>query len=167
MTCNFEIRTLNPDDRAWVGQFIAERWGAEKVIAHGAVYYPRELPGFVAIANGERTGLVTYHIEGDSCEIVTLDSLKQNLGIGSTLIGAVKHVARESECKRLWLVTTNDNLRALRFYQMRGFVLAALHRGAVNESRKFKPEIPLLGMDGIPIRDEIELEMALEERSRD
>ncbi|HEX7715028.1 MAG TPA: GNAT family N-acetyltransferase, partial [Bacillota bacterium] len=64
-------------------------------------------------------------------------------------------------CQRLWLITTNDNLAAIRFYQLRGFVLVALHRDAIAQSRKLKPEIPLRGIDGIPIRDEIELEVVL------
>jgi ribosomal protein S18 acetylase RimI-like enzyme len=60
----------------------------------------------------------------------------------------------------------NDNLHALRFYQKRGFVLVALHRNALEASRKLKPEIPLVGIDGIPIRDEIELELVLDDKTR-
>jgi hypothetical protein len=59
----------------------------------------------------------------------------------------------------MWLVTTNDNLEALRFYQRRGFVLSALRAGAVDEARReLKPMIGRVGNFGIPIRDEIELE---------
>jgi ribosomal protein S18 acetylase RimI-like enzyme len=104
---------------------------------------------------------LTYHIDGDACEIVTLDSQREGWGIGTALIEAVKAAARQSGCGRLWLVTTNDNTHALRFYQKRGFILAALHRDAVAASRAIKPEIPFFGVDGIPIRDEIELEMSL------
>ncbi len=156
------LRSLTQTDRAWVARLITERWGAETIVAHGAVYHPHKLPGFVAIENDDRVGLVTYHIDGDACEIVTLDSLHPNRGIGTALIDAVKRAAQQSQCRRLWLITTNDNLHALRFYQKRGFVLAALHRGAVNESRKLKPEIPLIGMDGISIRDEVEMEQRIE-----
>jgi hypothetical protein len=52
--------------------------------------------------------------------------------------------------------------KALRFYHLRGFLLAAIYRNAIAASRKLKPEIPLQGIDGIPIRDEIELELLLE-----
>ena len=79
----------------------------------------------------------------------------------SAEIEAVKEVACKAGCRRLWLITTNDNLNALRFYQKRGFALVAVHRNALEISRKFKPEIPLIGADGIPLRDEIELEMIL------
>jgi hypothetical protein len=63
---------------------------------------------------------------------------------------------------RAWLVTTNDNMRALRFYQRLGWELVAVHRGAVDRAREtLKPEIPRVGNDGIPLRDEIELEYRL------
>jgi hypothetical protein len=77
------------------------------------------------------------------------------------LLQAVCDAARKACCNRLWLITTNDNVDALRFYQRFGFSLVALHRDAVRESRRLKPSIPETGKDGIPIRDEIELEMQL------
>ena len=78
-----------------------------------------------------------------------------------SLIDAVKEIAAAAGCKRIWLITTNDNTAALRFYQKYGLALVAVHRNAVEASRRLKPEIPLTGNDGIPIRDEIELEMVL------
>lgn len=154
----FTLRPLQPEDAAWVAQHIAAEWGAEIVVAHGAVYRPAGLPGFVAEAAGAPVGLLTYHLAGDACEIVTLDSARPGRGIGTALLVAAEEDARRAGCRRLWLITTNDNTHALRFYQKRGFVLAALHRDAVAASRALKPEIPLVGNDGIPIRDEIELE---------
>ncbi len=158
---SFHVRSLAPEDREWVEKFIIERWGAEIVVGHGIIYRPAEHPGFVAIHEGQKMGLVTYDIAGESCEIVSIDSTNSSIGIGTALIEAVKKIAREAKCKRLWLITTNDNLNALRFYQKRGFVLVAVHRNALELSRRLKPEIPLVGAEGIPLRDEIELEMAL------
>ena len=106
-------------------------------------------------------GLVTYNITNSNCEIVTIDSIRPFSGVGTALIEAVKNIALKSGCKRLWLITTNDNMNALRFYQKRGFELVAIHRNALDISRKLKPEISLIGNDGIPLRDEIELEMVL------
>ncbi len=159
---DFSLRPLRDDDKSWVSQFTGEHWGADRVVAHGVIYYPQDLPGFVAVRVGECVGLVTYHIEKDSCEIVTLNSVQRSMGIGTTLVEVVKYVARYFGCRRLWLITTNDNLNALRFYQKRGFVLVAVHKNALEVSRKLKPEIPLVGMDGIPLRDEIELEMMVD-----
>jgi ribosomal protein S18 acetylase RimI-like enzyme len=154
------IRPLTAADELWVTNFIKEHWGAEIVVAHGTLYHAAELPGYVALQDDEVAGLITCHIEGDTCEIVTLDSLRPGLGVGTALIEAVKAAACAAGCRRLWLITTNDNLHALGFYQKRGFRLVAVRPGAVDEARKLKPEIPLVGDDGIPIRDEIELEIA-------
>ena len=156
-----EIRSLDESDRGWVAELIRDRWGAETVVGHGVVHTPHELPGIVAHEHGETLGLATYALDSDECELVTIDSLFERHGVGSALLEAVAEAARRAGCRRVWLVTTNDNLPALRFYQRRGFVLAALHRDAVAKSRDLKPEIPQSGIDGIPIRDELELERAL------
>ena len=155
------FRPLSIADRDWVAQRITESWGAEIVVVHGTTYHASELPGFVVLAEAVIVGLLTYHIEGSACEIVTLDSWSEDRGVGTLLIESVKQVAHRESCRRLWLVTTNDNTHALRFYQKRGFSIAAVRLNALEESRKIKPEIPLLGNDGIPIRDEIEMEMWL------
>ena len=82
----------------------------------------------------------------------------QWLGMGTRLLAAVEEEAKSRGCDRLVVVTTNDNVDALRFYQRRGFSLVALHRGAVDKSRMLlKPEIPKVGEYGIPLRDELEL----------
>ena len=158
----FFIRPLDSGDRDWVKGSITERWGAEFVVVHGKIFYPHELPGFVAIQSVEKVGLITFSIAGDSCEVVSLDSLRPSMGIGTALIEAVKTVAQQSRCRRVWLITTNDNLNALRFYQKRGFVLVAIRRNAMEMTRRLKP-IPLIGEFGIPLRDEIELELTLKD----
>ncbi len=161
---NFVLRQLNSEDKTQVSRFIAERWGASTVVAHGSIYRPSDLPGFIAFHTGAEDnwlGLTTYNIHDNQCEIVTIDSLSPTTGVGTALLSAVKQVAIKAGCNRLWLITTNDNLDALRFYQRRGFVLVMVHRNAVTRSRKLKPEIPEVGAYGIPLRDEIELEMVL------
>lgn len=155
------IRTIENDDKDWIVKNAREHWGAAYVISRGVRYDLDSLPGYIALHDGERIGLLTYDIQGDSCQIVSLDSIVQGHGVGSKLIAAVKQAALDAHCNRLWLITTNDNLDALRFYQKRGFVLYALYRNAIQESRTLKPEISLLGDDGIPIRDEIELELTM------
>jgi len=158
---SFQIRPLNKDDKTWVASLLTEHWGSVKMVTRGKIYKADELPGFVAVQEGKPAGLLTYQINGKDCEIVTMNSLVENQGIGSALIDAVKSAAVTAGCKRLWLITTNDNTAALRFWQKRGFSLLAIHCNAVEQSRRLKPEIPLSGNDGIPIRDEIELEMTL------
>ncbi len=157
----FQIRPLNKEDKAWVISLFKEWWAGPKIVTRKKIHHADELPGFIAIQDSKPAGLITYDIVGEWCEIVTMNSLVEGKGIGSALIDAVKDVAASAGCKRLWLITTNDNTNALQFYQKRGFRLAAVHRNAIEKSRRLKPEIPLTGNDGIPIRDEIELEMIL------
>jgi GNAT superfamily N-acetyltransferase len=156
---SFRVNPLEPEHRQQAADWIVQRWDSEIMVVHGVVYRPAELPGFVAVSQGQWLGLITYYLDGNACEIVTLDSQLPGRGIGTALIEAVRQTVQARGCRRLWLITTNDNTAALRFYQRRGFNLAAIHRDAVSRARQIKPEIPLTGNDGIPIRDEIELEM--------
>lgn len=158
---SFQIRAKAPADMRWIISYMKENWGSEKIVSRGRVHDVSELPGFIAIRDEQPAGIILYKVERNECEIVLLESFAQKIGIGSTLIEYVKREAATQGCQRLWLITTNDNLAAIRFYQLRGFVLVALHRDAIAQSRKLKPEIPLRGIDGIPIRDEIELEVVL------
>jgi GNAT superfamily N-acetyltransferase len=153
-----DIRRLTEDDRPRLREFWIENWGADFIVVHGERIRFDQVEGFIS---GDWSGLLTFQVRGDECEIVSLDSLKQGQGIGSALIESAVEEAKRRNCRRLFLVTTNDNLHALGFYQRRRFELVAVHRGAVNESRKIKPSIPLIGENGIPLRDEIELEMIL------
>lgn len=155
------LRRLSSTDLPRLRQFWIEHWGGEEMITRGKVYRPEQLEGFV-IEDGEAwVGLLTFAMVDGECEVTSLDSLREGQGIGSKLIDQVIEEARGRGCKRLFLITTNDNLNALGFYQKRGFEIAAIYRGAVNESRKIKPSIPLVGYNNIPLRDEIELEMSL------
>jgi GNAT superfamily N-acetyltransferase len=162
MTYELIVQPVTEADLFWVEQFVKVRWRSDYVIAHGVAYEVRRLSGFIAWLNEERVGLLTYHVEEEECEIVTLDSLHPRSGIGTALIDTIKALALHMNYKRLWLMTTNDNLHALRFYQRRGLVLVAVYRNAIAQSRKLKPEIPSLGRDNIPLRDEIELELILD-----
>ena len=155
------LRPSTPADREWVRQKMVTEWGAEIVVAHGELLRPADLPGFIAEAEGETIGLLTYIVRGEACEIVTLDSWSEGRGVGTALIAAARQAALQAGCRRLWLVTTNNNTHALHFYQKRGFTLCAIRLNALEASRRIKPEIPLVDDDGIPIRDEIELEMML------
>jgi ribosomal protein S18 acetylase RimI-like enzyme len=157
------IRPISSDDRAWVAATTIERWGDETVVGHGVVYHPAELPGFIADRDGTPVGLLTFAIDGEACEVVTIDALVEGIGAGTALLDACAAHARAHGCTRLWLVTTNDNLRARSWYERRGFHVVAVHEGAVARSRELKPSIPLFGADGISITDEIEMVMELTE----
>ena len=119
------------------------------------------LPAFVCVDGDDVIGVATFCISGGECELVTIDALRERAGVGSALLAAVAEEATRQACRRVWLVTTNDNLTALRFYQRRGLRIVAVHPGAVDEARSMKPSIPSVGEDGIPIHDELELELPI------
>lgn len=116
---SFQIRPLNKGDHTWVAHLLREQWGSTKVVSRGRIHHADELSGFIAVQKDKPVGLVTYRIDGDQCEVVTINSLVEGQGIGSALLDAVKDLVAAAQCKRLWLITTNDNLAALRFYQQR------------------------------------------------
>ena len=155
---SFTIREITENDRTWVKSIFVNYWGGDFSVSRGKKFSAEELPGFIAETGIEKVGLITYNINNKECEITTLNSLLEKNGIGTALIERVKQAAREENCKCLWLITTNDNTQALRFYQKLEFTIKAIHVNAMAESRKLKPGIPLFGNDEIPIRDEIELE---------
>ncbi|MEQ8674581.1 MAG: GNAT family N-acetyltransferase [Aggregatilineales bacterium] len=166
VTSAFQIRPLNANDRNWVAHFLDKHWSSTKIVSRGQAYYAHLLPGFVAELtdapeDAPAAGLITYRVDGTECEIMTLDSLNPNQGIGTALVAAVKEAAKEQGCKRLWLITTNDNLEALQFYQKRDFRLVAVHVNALSDARKLKPQIPLVGKHSIPLHDEIELALKI------
>jgi ribosomal protein S18 acetylase RimI-like enzyme len=156
-----DIRELAEGDRAWVGRFLAEEAGSTRVVSRGTLYQADALPGFAAFLERDPVGLLTYRVTAAEMEVVTLNASLQRRGIGSALLAAAKEAAKRAGCRRLWLITTNDNQPAIDFYIRRGMKLAAIHKGAIAESRKLKPEIPLLGVGGRPITDELEFEVNL------
>ena len=159
---SFVVRPVNEDDRAWIERHLERSWGSTTIISRGTAHDGSQLPGLLAVRGDEVVGLATYHVAGDDCELVSLDSLREGQGIGSALLAGVGEEAGAQGCHRLWLITTNDNLGAIRFYQRRGMRLVAIHPGAVDEARRLKPSIPLIGEHGIPIHDELEFELELD-----
>ena len=151
------IRPIDESDRPMLAWLVAGLWGSEVVAVHGTSLRPAELGGFIAERSGRVAGLLTYQLVGDMLEIVTLNAIDRRAGIGTLLIDAAVGQARRSGCREVRLTTTNDNVDALRFYQRRGFRLAELRPGAVDQARQQKPEIPRVGDYGIPLRDEIDL----------
>lgn len=155
------VRELQPHEAGWAAEHYAAYWAAPQVVRRGGLVDLRALPAFVAELDGERAGIATYAIRGDSCELASMIALVAGVGVARALVGAVKGAAARAGCARVWLVTTNDDTRALRAYQRHGFDLVAFRHGAVDAARRLKPSIPATGRDGIPLRHELELEVAL------
>ena len=142
-------------------RLLTNHWGTTLVVSRGVLHDVAGYPGYIAELGDEIVGLVTYTFAGTECEITTLESYCENVGVGTALIDVVKADAIAAGCTRLWLITTNDNLRAIGFYQKRGFEMVAVHRHALDVTRHLKSHVPDIGMNGIPLRDEIEFEIML------
>lgn len=156
-----DLQEISDKYRDAVNRILMEEWHCPPSISKGKVIDTSVLPGLLYVEEDEIKGVITYHFDNEECEIVTLNSFEENKGIGYALINGVINIAKNSNCKRLWLITTNDDINAIRFYQRKGFDLKAAHINAIEVSRRLKPSIPLLGMDNIPIRHELEFEILL------
>ena len=156
-----DIRQIDEASRDRINAFIVRQWYTMQMVVHGESIDLGSADGYYACEGDEIVGLITYRTAGNEMEILSLDSFQEGRGIGTGLLETVVAEARETGIRRIMLVTTNDNLAALRFYQKRGFDMCRFCRNALDQARKIKPEIPLTGMDGIPLKHEIELEMVL------
>ena len=128
------------------------------MVTRGRLLDASELESLIAVDSaGERVGLLTYRLEPDGLEVVTLDSLQPSCGIGAALLKSAIELARDSGCSKLWLVTTNDNLCAITFYEHRGLRVIQVRKGAIDQARLLKASIPTVGDNGIGLHDEVEL----------
>ena len=156
-----DIRRIDQTNRKQIDAFIVRQWYTLQMVVHGESIDLGTADGFYACDGDEIIGLITWKQFGKEIEILSLDSLLEAHGIGTALLNEVIREAKEIGVEKIRLITTNDNLPALRFYQKRGFDMVHIYRNALEQARKIKPEIPLIGMDGIPLKHEIELNLML------
>jgi ribosomal protein S18 acetylase RimI-like enzyme len=164
-----QIRAREPRDDAIVERLLHDSWGDTMVVSRGRLQDARLLPGFIAVDGGTPAGLVTYRLHeagspagGLEMEVVTIDAVVGRRGIGSALLQAAFAQAAREHCRRVWLITTNDNVAAQGFYAHNGMRIAAVHADALDRSRQLKPSIPSHADHGVPIRDEWEYELLLD-----
>jgi ribosomal protein S18 acetylase RimI-like enzyme len=153
-----KLKTSSDNDK--ITQII-KNWGGEIIVTRGKIHSANTLEGILANTDEEIAGICLYNIVNKECEIVLLEVFKENKGIGTSLIKKTIETARNNNCNRIWLITTNDNIDAMRFYQKKGFCLSNIYVNGFEVTRKIKKEVPSLGNYDIPIRDEIEFEMKI------
>ena len=156
-----EYLAITDLNRQKINGFIRDHWFTTEMVILGEIVDMTVVEGIAAMDGDEIVGLITYRVSGDTCEITSLDSLREGQGIGTALLEQVIALAREKNCLKVSLITTNDNIHAIQFYQKRGFDLVRMHPDSIKAARVLKPEIPLIGSNGIPITDELEFEMLL------
>ena len=152
------IQPISEKNRQQVMNFFSQHWGSSQMIISSGTYDCAMLDGYVYVEDAAIIGLVTYVLHAGSLEIISLDSIQEGKGIGSRLMAEVEQFAMEHAIPEIELITTNDNLQALKFYQKRGYRITHIFQNAVMEARKVKPTIPLIGNDGIPLLDELKLQ---------
>lgn len=159
MSVDGEIEPASPEyiARAW-----AEHWGGEPLISGRRQYVLADVEGLAwRSGEGELAGLVTWCVEGEDAEIVSIHAETPGSHVGGRLLDAAEEELRRRGVHTAFVTTTNDNLRALAFYVRRGYRLVRLHLGAMDRVRRAKPGVSAVGADGIPLRDMWELEKPL------
>lgn len=156
-----EWKRISTSDRTLVDEFIRQQWYTTTMIIWGKEVDMTQTEGFYVKEQEDIIGLITYLVSDDVLEVTSLNSLRENQGIGTKLVDAVIREAKDRKLKKILVVTTNDNINAIKFYQKRGFDMARLYHNALDISRKIKPEIPLIGDHSIPLRHEIEFELLI------
>lgn len=162
------LRQIDATDLEWIRAELVHHWASTTIHSRDVAFQADELPGWIAwrddaVGDAARVGLLTHTPmrRGGECEVITLSTSLQRGGVGTKLLEHATNQARAAGCSRIFLTTTNDNLNALGFYQKRGWRLVAVYAGAVDRARAAKPAIPLLGLNDIPLHDDIELELRL------
>ncbi|MGL5315052.1 MAG: GNAT family N-acetyltransferase [Peptostreptococcaceae bacterium] len=155
------IKAISPENRNEANEFIISKWNSTNIAIRGRIFDTSTMDGFILYETNTIIGLVTYRIDEYECEIMTLDSIKENQGYGTILLNKVIEAASYTECTKVKLITTNDNVNAFAFYQKRGFDLVCVYPYTVEYARRLKPSIPMFGDNNIPIKHELEFEIKL------
>lgn len=153
------IRQINENDRSIINEYITHHFSSQRLVSRGVVHDSNILPGIIACSEDDPLGFILYHVDGEECQIIAAVSIVQEEGFGRTLMREMQGITRSAGCKRLWLITTNNNIAAQKFYQSLGFKLVKTHVDAITNSRFLKPEIPEKDSEGVPIKDELEYEL--------
>lgn len=155
------LENINFYNRIKVNKFLKQYWFSTDMVVQGKVIDMTKLDGIIAIDNSNIVGLAMYDILNNECELISINSLHEHQGIGTTLLDKVIDIAKQNNCTKIKLITTNDNINAIKFYQQKGFDMVKLYCNAVDKARKLKPNIPLVGDNNIVLKHEIEFEKIL------
>lgn len=155
------IRPIGLADRPFLQAEMQRHWGTANIWSIGRPYPADELPGFIAELESRPVGQITAALEPRRCEIITLSATIEDRGIGTALLAAAVTECRTRGYRSVTLTTTNDNLRAIAFYQKRGWRLVAVHAGMMDRYRESNANIPTIGLNDIPLRDELEFAFEL------
>jgi GNAT superfamily N-acetyltransferase len=152
---------IKPVPRERLTELLTMRWPDQNMFVGGRFVAPEDVEGIGAFTGERLHGMATWLVHGHIMHIVAVNAFTEMRGVGARLVDAVIAHGRAAGMALLRASISNDNLVALRFYQKRGFRVTGLNRGMFDLMRHTKPSIPLVGLDGIPMHDEFELEFHL------
>jgi ribosomal protein S18 acetylase RimI-like enzyme len=113
----------------------------------------------IAVVDGNSAGMTAYHISGSTLIIddIAVKEEYRRMGIASALLDYVKDVGEQEKCHKIEITSTNDNIPALACYQRFGFNIKEVRLGSCILHHGGEEK----GWSGIPVRDEIVLELHL------
>ena len=152
-----QLERIDVQNRKYANALIEKHFFSLEVVCRDEVIDMTLQDGFLCTQDGAYIGVITWQDRGDMLDVTALCTDVAGQGVGTRLLTKAKEAAVLQNKKGVTLITTNDNIRALYFYQTRGFWIKGIDIGAVGRARKIKPVIPLFGEHDIPLRDEIEL----------
>jgi ribosomal protein S18 acetylase RimI-like enzyme len=148
-------------DQTEMQALLSRRWG-DTLMMFGRAWKIGDYAALVARdRKGEALGLATYALQKATMLVLTVDNFSETRGLGKALLEAVEALARQQGARALRVLTTNDNTPAIRYFQKLGFKMVAFYPGAITIYRTVARDLPEIGVDGIPVRDAIELEIDL------
>ncbi len=155
--CEYKIHQAFSEDVETIEEMVKLFWGDPKQLMFNQSFIVTEYPAIVVKNNGKLVGFISYTpFDDDAVLILALGILPQfqGCGIGKELVAHIEKIAQKQGHQRLLVVTTNDNLPALAFYQRIGFQLYEVVPNVV--AQKLGGLYP--GIADIPIRDELRLQ---------
>ena len=99
MKSEIVVREARAEDADWVAGILREAWGSMRIVTRGRLHDAEHLPTLIAHWRGERAGCLTYRLEGDECEVMSLNSALENRGAGGALLEAVLRIARAARLR--------------------------------------------------------------------
>lgn len=153
---DYTITKIDENNRSFVNQFIIKHWYDIRMVIREEIIDLSDTDGYCIVVDHQVIGVITYYIKEKECEITLLHTLYENQGIGTRLVHCVLQAAQEAGAFRVKVITTNDNIRAIMFYQRKGFDMAVLYHNAMDKVREIKTNVPLMGENGILLKHEIE-----------
>ncbi|MFW9935293.1 MAG: GNAT family N-acetyltransferase [Candidatus Thorarchaeota archaeon] len=159
--CSYKIHQAFCEDVQHLDELVLLFWGDPVQRMFDQDFTVSEYPAIVAECDEKIVGFLFYTpFRQDAVLLLALGVLPhyQGCGIGKTLVTHIEQFAREQGRFQLLVVTTNDNLPALGFYQRIGFQLFEVIPDVVAEKLGGIQK----GVANIPIRDELRLRKYLQ-----